>query len=359
MADLHQHSIQVILENQSPSGAYIACPVMADYAYCWFRDGTFIAYAMDAVGEQRSAQGFYDWGARVINARAEVVERALAKTSSGEGLSPADYLHTRYTLDGQDGTDSDWPNFQLDGLGTWLWGLHEHVRSSAGTRLSGDWAHAADLVARYLSGLWRVPNYDCWEEFGEQVHPYTLASIYSGLRAYADLANQSEYAEVADAIRAFVLERGVVDGHFVKYLGTDAVDASLLGLTTPYALVPPDDRRMLATVDLIEAELHRKGGGVHRYAWDSYYGGGEWLLLAAWLGWYYSQAGQTTRAQQLLDWVETQADSDGNLPEQTASHLIAPEYYAEWVARRGPIANPLLWSHAMLLILCEALKSTN
>jgi GH15 family glucan-1,4-alpha-glucosidase len=332
---------------------------MADYAYCWFRDGTFIAYAMDLVGEHSSARRFYDWGARVINARAEVVERALAKTSRGEPLSAADYVHTRYTLEGQEGTDTDWPNFQLDGLGTWLWGLFEHLRATGRTSPPDDWAHAAELVARYLTGSWWVPNYDCWEEFGEHIHLHTLACIYGGLLAYSYYVNQPAYAEVADQVRAFVLEHGVVDGHFAKYLGTDAVDASLLGLAIPYALVPVDDARMQATVAQIEADLHRKGGGLHRYAWDNYYGGGEWLLLAAWLGWYYSQTGQRARAQELLGWVETHTDADGNLPEQTATHLIAPDYYAQWVERRGPIANPLLWSHAMYLILNEAIRLTD
>lgn len=360
MADLRQHSISVILENQSPSGAYIACPTMADYAYCWFRDGTFIAYAMDLVGEHTSARRFYDWGAAVVNARAGVVGRALVKASRGEPLTAADYLHTRYTLDGQEGADTNWPNFQLDGLGTWLWGLCEHLRSAAAgcDRLPDHWGRAAELVARYLSGLWRIPNYDCWEEFGQQVHPHTLACIYGGLSDYAHYVNQSRYADVADEVRSFVVEHGITDGHFVKYLGTDAVDASLLGLATPYALVPPDDARMQATVARIEVDLRVNGGGLRRYAWDSYYGGGQWLLLAAWLGWYYCQAGQRTRAQELLGWVEAQAGADGNLPEQIATHLIAPDYYAEWVARRGPIAVPLLWSHAKYLILCEALEAT-
>ncbi len=355
MADLRQYSIEVILKNQAPSGAYIACPNMADYAYCWFRDGTFIAYAMGIVGEHNSARRFYAWGATVINARAGVVERALTKAARGEPLTATDYLHTRYTLDGQEGTDTNWPNFQLDGLGTWLWGLHKHLGSTGNTTLPDGWAQAADLVARYLAGLWRVPNYDCWEEFGEQVHPHTLACIYAGLQASSRYVNQPKYAQVADEVRTFVLEHGVVDGHFVKYLGTDAVDASLLGLATPYALASVNDRRMQATVARIEAELHRKGGGLYRYAWDSYYGGGEWLLLAAWLGWYYCQAGQRAPAQELLGWVESQADADGNLPEQVATHLMAPDHYAGWVARRGPIAVPLLWSHAMYLILHEAL----
>jgi len=29
---------------------------------------------------------------------------------------------------------------------------------------------------------------------------------------------------------------------------------------------------------------------MHRYADDTYYGGGEWVLLATWLGWYYVEA---------------------------------------------------------------------
>ena len=65
-----------------------------------------------------------------------------------------------------------------------------------------------------------------------------------------------QYAEAADQVRTFVLEHGVVD-------------ASLLGLAIPYALVTSDDVRMQASVARIEADLHRKGGGLHRYAWDS------------------------------------------------------------------------------------------
>ena len=38
-------------------------------------------------------------------------------------MSPQ-YLPTRYTLDGElEPEVDDWPNFQLDGYGTWLWAL--------------------------------------------------------------------------------------------------------------------------------------------------------------------------------------------------------------------------------------------
>lgn len=357
MLDLRQRSLEIISTHQAATGGYVACPNMADYAYSWFRDGAFIAYAMDVAGEHESARRFYEWGAAVINERADVVARAVAKAVRGDTLGD-DYLHTRYTLDGQEGIDGNWPNFQLDGVGTWLWGLAAHRRLSDRPGLSGEWARAAELAARYLAALWRYPNYDLWEEFGDEVHPYTLAAIYAGLRAYVSMGGEPKYEEVAARIRDFVLEKGTARGRFVKHLSTTAVDASLLGLSVPYGVVEPADDRMRATVEAIERDLRRDEGGVRRYARDSYYGGGEWLLLAAWLGWYYLQVGEKDSAVTLLAWVESQSDDEGNMPEQVPVNLNAPDYLEKWEAIRGPIATPLLWSHAMYLILDCAVQNS-
>jgi GH15 family glucan-1,4-alpha-glucosidase len=222
-------------------------------------------------------------------------------------------------------------------------------------QLPAQWAAAADLAARYLAGLWKLPNYDCWEEFAEKVHPHTLAAIYGGLQAYDALLGQPVYANIAAGIRDFVLNEGAVNGHFVKYLGTEMVDASLLGLATPYGLVSPEHPLMQATVARIESDLRPLTGGVRRYAQDTYYGGGQWLLLTAWLGWHYAQSGEKDRAKTLLDWVAAQADKNNYLSEQIAAELISPPHYQPWVDMRGPIANPLLWSHAMYLVLAHAL----
>nr|MBI2904378.1 glycoside hydrolase [Chloroflexota bacterium] len=46
MTDLYRQSIEIILRNQTASGAYLASPNFPTYHYCWFRDGSFIAYAM-------------------------------------------------------------------------------------------------------------------------------------------------------------------------------------------------------------------------------------------------------------------------------------------------------------------------
>jgi isomaltose glucohydrolase len=150
-----------------------------------------------------------------------------------------------------------------------------------------------------------------------------------------------------------VLERCLVEGRLAKFVGSSLVDASLIGAATPYGLFSPDDPIMVATAARIERDLHR--GGVRRYRDDTYYGGGEWLLLAAWLGWHHAEGGERERAGALLDWVAAQATPEGYLPEQICTDCLSPAHYQPWVERWGEVATPLLWSHAMYLILHDAL----
>lgn len=353
MENLSKRSIEIILQNQAPSGAYMASPNFPNYRYCWFRDGSFIAYAMDLVGEHASAARFHDWATTVIIHRANIVLRIVAQVKANEPLSDSDYLHTRFTMEGSDVTPNEWPNFQMDGFGTWLWALGEHL-SMTGNPLSKACECATGLVADYLTSLWQHPCYDCWEENPDKIHPYTLAAIYGGLNAHSTFTAYNHW-ETIQALADFVLKWCGNKGHFVKYIGSDMVDASLLGLATPYRLVKPDDPLMLKTVSQIEQLLVNEGG-VHRFPADTYYGGGEWVLLAGWLGWYYTEVGKCDKARVMLEWIERQADVSGCLPEQVPTMLNNPNTFEPWVKRWGPIAKPLLWSHAMYLLLHHQLS---
>jgi GH15 family glucan-1,4-alpha-glucosidase len=354
MVDLTQRSIEIILQNQAPSGAFMASPNFPNYRFCWFRDGSFIAYAMDLIGEHACAARFHEWAAMVVNRHAEIAQRAIERTEMGEPLRNSEYLHARYTVDGADATPNEWPNFQLDGYGTWLWSVAEHL-ASAGKPLPAAWKEAAGLIASYLTALWQHPCYDCWEENPDNVHSYTLAAIYGGLEAHGRLTGCDHHA-TQQAIAGFVLQDSESRGYFVKSIGSDMVDASLLGLATPYRLVEPHDPRMLTTVERIEQSL-MQGDGVHRYATDSYYGGGEWVLLAGWLGWYFAEVGERDKAEAMLKWMQDQADAEGCLPEQVPLNLNDPHNYEPWMRYWGPIAKPLLWSHAMYLVLQHYVSS--
>jgi GH15 family glucan-1,4-alpha-glucosidase len=160
-------------------------------------------------------------------------------------------------------------------------------------------------------------------------------------------------------IRGQLLAGAQSYGHFVKFSDSPAVDASLLGLCIPYGVVAPDDPIMLRTVEQIELTILGEGG-LHRYAEDSYYGGGEWILLTAWLGWYYIKlavkrpdwkSSLSPKIHTCLEWVEAHAGNNQYLPEQVPENLNVPAYYSTWVDRWGEIASPLLWSHANYIIL--------
>ena len=211
-------------------------------------------------------------------------------------------------------------------------------------------------------------SYDLWEENPQYLHPYTLGALSTGLQAAAELspAHARSWGRLAAQINSFVLTHGIQNGHLIKSTAVPSessaegpsltgVDASLIGISTPYRILSPDDRVMRATVARIETDLHYPGGGVYRYQDDTYYGGGEWVLLAAWLGWYYTEIGQQEQAGAILRWIEAQADRQGALPEQVSTHLLSPSHYPAWEARWGTVARPLLWSHAMYVILYHAL----
>jgi GH15 family glucan-1,4-alpha-glucosidase len=147
-------------------------------------------------------------------------------------------------------------------------------------------------------------------------------------------------------------------GESPKPIPQNGVDSSLIGVALPCNVLPPDNPVMQTTMQAVEADLLRPGGGVYRYKADIYYGGGEWLLLTAWLGWYYARAGKLDEAQALKEWIESKADANGFLPEQVSDHALAPTHFEPWKKNWGPVASPLLWSHAMYILLAQSLEES-
>jgi GH15 family glucan-1,4-alpha-glucosidase len=213
-----------------------------------------------------------------------------------------------------------------------------------------------------LCSSWSRPCFDWWEEHAEHVHVSTLGCIAAGLRAIAATGIFPEGQALAarttaEDITSFIQSQGVRAGHLTKWIGTEEVDASLLALIAPLAVLNARESIAAMTVDVIEARI-TVGEGAYRYAGDTYYGGGQWPLLSCFLGLAHAAAGHGERARQILDWVVSTAGADGSIPEQVDWQLLAPEYYAQWVERWGRPADPLLWSHAMFLRLAAELRLT-
>ena len=94
-------------------------------------------------------------------------------------------------------------------------------------------------------------------------------------------------------------------GFLTKWIGSDEVDGSLLSCIVPFGLLKPSDPLAVATIAKIRADILHDG--VYRYRGDTFYGGGEWPILTAWLGWVEAAGGDAAVRRQRLDWIAAQA----------------------------------------------------
>jgi GH15 family glucan-1,4-alpha-glucosidase len=372
---LGRRSRELIAGLQAASGAYPACPDFSAYrGYAWLRDGSFTAEGMSRAGAAGSADRFHDWVRGVLTDRADRVAAVVAAVRDGRhpstdrpaggdsanaaaGLDLSLLLPTRFTLDGRDGSDPWW-DFQTDGYGLWLWALTEHARRHG--RVIDRWLPGVRVCVDYLNAVGGSACYDWWEEHHEHRHTSTLGAVFAGLVAAAgmeelDADRRAAAGDTAERNRATVQAEAVApDWSLTKWIGSDAVDGSLPACIVPFGLVPAGSPVATATLDRVEAELS-SGEGMHRFAADVFYGGGQWPLLSCLLGWNRAVAGEPDRALAHLRWAARQAERDGQLPEQVPDHLLHPESRREWLDRWGPVARPLLWSHGMYLILAGEL----
>jgi GH15 family glucan-1,4-alpha-glucosidase len=304
---------------------------------------------MDLWDKKDSANKFFDWSDRVISRQDLKLKKILAMKKSGDNLINDDYLPTRYMLDGNECSD-EWPNFQLDGYGTWLWTLSEHIKLTENNHLINKYKNSIKIAIDYLSNFWNYPNFDCWQENGERVHTATLASIYGGLKAINEYIKDENVEETVKVIKQYVLDNCLEDGRLKKCIDLAAIDANLLWTAIPFKLFEVNDLIIEKTVKAIEDNLVHNGG-VHRYPEDTYYGGGEWIVLSAWLGLYYCQVKELDKAKEMLAWIESKANNKGELAEQSLEHVNNKNYISKWKSLWGEVASPVLWSHAMYLIL--------
>jgi GH15 family glucan-1,4-alpha-glucosidase len=351
--ELIRRSVKAILRNQSPNGAIVASPDFSQYHFCWLRDGSFSAYALDVAGEHEAAAQYHDWVRSAVHRIRGVIDEAIARRHAGHDVGVLEMPPARFTLEGTVVVDG-WPNFQIDGYGTWLWSLGRHLASAPSAEFTKELRDAVARVGRYLEAFALNPCYDVWEESGSAIHTSTLASVYGGLVSASELLDDTRYLETAATVKATIEKIGSRLGYFNKSSENDDVDASVLWLDNPFHVVASNDLRFADSVAMISDRLSLDGG-VRRYPTDTYFGSGAWPVLTASLGWHYLSAGNTGEARRCLDWIAERFDDDGHLGEQFGGHSRDPHHYNEWVDRWGPPAADLTWSHAMYVILADAI----
>lgn len=345
---------EVLQDVALPNGAIVAANTDApyypreasDYRYVWPRDASFVCLAADRLGLP-IAEPFFRW-----------------LDEKPEDFRKERLLYANYATNGRIGTLGQM--FEPDQMGTVLWAIGEHARDTAERASTASAASAFEpLVRRLADGLtaaWDhtafVPNaVDLWEAAERKTSTriqnnftYSLAACARGLLVADQLFPTAAWRETAGQMlheidEAYHPERKV----FVRNQGKIVdwnVDASLLGLLWPFAVVEPTDRRFRETVARIE-ETIVVDGGVHRFQFDyfdsegsAWEGGGAWPLLNFWLAIVQHRLGDDAKARAYYDWVLERVEL--YLPEQ-----IFPDF------RIG--IYPLAASHALFVLATEEL----
>lgn len=149
------------------------------------------------------------------------------------------------------------------------------------------------------------------------------------IEAYVDaVVNAESCLDASEGINELLTGAAVVNGRLAKSLGSLALDASVIACFTPLCALDPGSSLASCTYEAIVDKLAPEG--VFRYLGDTYYGGGEWVLLAGFVGWHEAITGRLKGAEARLWWMHSQITSDGFLPEQVTVHALHPEWISVW-----------------------------
>ena len=286
-----------------------------DYRFTWIRDSAFMLRSLYRLG--------FDWEA--IEYWGFVIDAVSAGDLHGKlelqimyGIGGERDL-TEHTLDHLSGYEGARPvrvgngaynQQQHDVWGMILDALDVQFHRGAAQIVAPVWEGLAGFVDAALEH-WREPDQGIWEVRGDPKH-FTASKVMCWVAASrgADLAEErgseeraKRWRAGADEIKAEILDKGVSKrGVFRQHYETDDLDASLL-LLPIMGFLPPDDKRVRATVLAIADEL-TQDGLVLRYqveGTDTGFDGAEgtFTICSFWLVSALAMIGETDRARAL------------------------------------------------------------
>jgi GH15 family glucan-1,4-alpha-glucosidase len=306
----------------APTGAMLAAATTSlpetpggarnwDYRYSWVRDSTFMLWALYTLGFDWEADDFFHFIVDVcsdadlqvmygIGGERELIEDELHHLEGYEQSRPV-----------RIGNDA-FRHQQHDVWGAALDSFYLHTKSRDGLRETY-WPLLCTQVEKALTH-WREPDRGIWEVRGEPKH-FTSSKIMCWVaadrgarlaRLREDDAKFERWQAAADEIKADVLAHGVDDrGVLTQHYDTTALDASLL-LAPLQRFLPPDDERIVNTVNAIDREL-TVHGLVLRYKVDETDDGlgaqeeGTFTICSFWLVSALSEIGEHQRARDLCE----------------------------------------------------------
>jgi GH15 family glucan-1,4-alpha-glucosidase len=304
-----------------------------DYRYCWLRDSTLTLGALLSAGYQEEAEAWRNWLLRAV--AGDPADLQIMYGLAGERRLPEFELPWLPGFAGSApvriGNDAV-KQLQLDVYG-------EVMDSLSLARISGlsaqpdVWALQTALMD-FLRDNWRQPDEGLWEVRGGRrqfVHSKVMVWVAAD-RAVLTLERHPEldgdldgWRALRDEVHREVCEKGYDPERntFTQSYGSRELDAALL-LIPRVGFLPPDDPRVLGTIDAVRKELDH-GGFLRRYSTtdsdqaeiDGLPGSeGTFLVCSFWLADALHMTGRTQEARELFERLVGLVNDVGLLSEE-------------------------------------------
>ncbi|MGW3626671.1 glycoside hydrolase family 15 protein [Streptomyces sp. NPDC000880] len=326
----------------APTGGIVAAPTTSlpeelggvrnwDYRYCWLRDSTLTLGALLTAGYLDEAKAWRDWLLRAV--AGDPADLQIMYGLAGERRLPETELPW---LSGYAGSmpvrigNKAVEQLQLDVYGEVMDSLY--VARQAGLPAEKHvWNLQLSLLG-FLESKWREPDEGLWEVRGPRrhfVHSKVMAWVAADRAVRTLEANPSLHGDadrwraMRDEVHQEVCEEGYDPQRnaFTQFYGSDELDAAAL-LIPRVGFLPPEDPRVIGTVDAVRDELGANGALVRRYstegrAIDGLPGGeGAFLACSFWLVDALRMTGRVKEARELFERLLLLRNDVGLLAEE-------------------------------------------
>lgn len=333
----------------APTGGIVAAPTTSlpeciggmrnwDYRFTWLRDAAITLSSLLRTGYHQEALAWREWLLRAVAGDPENLQIMYGIAGERE-LGEAE-------LNWLPGYENSTPvrigngaagQLQLDVYGEVTEALHlAHM-----TGLSrNDYASLLQLkLIGYLEDHWDEPDEGIWEVRGPRRHfVHSKVMAWVAVDRTVKLIESGDvdgpldrWRDLRDEIHRDVCEKGYDKERntFTQSYGSKELDASLL-LIPQMGFLPPDDKRVIGTIEAIQRELSTEDGFVMRYPTSQ--GDGEnldgllgeegaFLACSFWLADDLAMIGRVEEARKLFERLLSLRNDLGLLAEEWDSRL--------------------------------------
>ncbi|WP_181468295.1 glycoside hydrolase family 15 protein [Streptomyces sp. Amel2xB2] len=332
-----------------PTGGIVAAPTTSlpeciggmrnwDYRFTWLRDAAITLSSLLRTGYHQEALAWREWLLRAVAGDPENLQIMYGIAGERE-LSEAE-------LNWLPGYENSTPvrigngaagQLQLDVYGEVTEALHlAHM-----TGLSrNDYASLLQLkLIGYLEDHWDEPDEGIWEVRGPRRHfVHSKVMAWVAVDRTVKLIESGDvdgpldrWRDLRDEIHRDVCEKGYDKERntFTQSYGSKELDASLL-LIPQMGFLPPDDKRVIGTIEAIQRELSTEDGFVMRYPTSQAEGDnvdgllgeeGAFLACSFWLADDLAMIGRVEEARKLFERLLSLRNDLGLLAEEWDSRL--------------------------------------